>query len=67
MTHDQLALLKSFAARPVRNIQPSVQVIVDELRMAGYIACGADGWIATADGCNAIEQERANSLSRSRI
>jgi hypothetical protein len=64
VTHDQLALLKAFAARPVRNIQPSVKAMVDELRKAGYIVSGADGWIATADRCNAIEQERA---SRSRI
>jgi hypothetical protein len=67
MTHDQLALLKTFAARPARTIQPSVQALFDELRKAGYVACSTEGWIATADGCNAIEQERANSLARSRI
>lgn len=64
MTHDQLALLRSFAARPVRTIQPSVENLVKELNMAGYITRGEEGWIATPEGCNALEQQRHGSRNR---
>ena len=38
-----------------------LQIVVEDLRKAGYIVCNADGWIATAEGCNAIERQRARS------
>jgi hypothetical protein len=61
MTHDELAALRSFAARPVRAIPAGLQAVVEDLRKAGYIICDADGWIATAEGCNAIERQRGRS------
>jgi hypothetical protein len=61
MTHDQLAVLRSFAARPIRVIPPSLQSIAEDLRKVGYITCNSDGWIATAEGCNAIERQRARA------
>ena len=57
MTHDELAVLRSFAARPNRAIPPGLQAVVEDLRKAGYIICDADGWIATPEGCNAIEHD----------
>jgi hypothetical protein len=65
MTHDELAILRSLAARPSRKILPSLQTVVDDLQRAGYITCNSDGWIATAEGCNAIEREHA-ALSQPR-
>jgi hypothetical protein len=59
MTHDELAVLRSFAARPVHSIPTGLQTVVEDLRKAGYVVCNADGWIATAEGCNAIERQRA--------
>jgi hypothetical protein len=35
--------------------------VVEDLRKAGYIICNADGWIATAEGCNAIERQLGRS------
>jgi hypothetical protein len=61
MTHDELAVLRSFAARPVRAIPPGLQAVVEDLRRAGFIIRYEDGWIATAEGCNAIEWQRARS------
>jgi hypothetical protein len=61
-----LAVLRSFAARPSRAIPPGLQAIVDDLRKAGYITCNADGWIATAEGCNAIERQRGRSQGRNK-
>ena len=61
MTHDQLAVLRSFAARPIPVIPPSLQSIAEDLRKVGYITCNSDGWIATAEGCNAIERQRARA------
>jgi hypothetical protein len=61
MTHDELAVLRSFAARPVHSIPPGLQATVENLRQAGYIICNVDGWIATAEGCNAIERQRGRS------
>jgi hypothetical protein len=61
MTHDELAVLRSFAARPNRAIPPGLQAVVEDLRKAGYITCIAAGWIATAEGCDAIERQRGRS------
>ena len=58
ITHDELAVLRSFAARPVRAIPTGLQAVVEDLHKTGYIICNADGWIATAEGCNAIERQR---------
>ena len=63
MTHDELAVLRSFAARPNRAIPPGLQAVVEDLRRAGYITCNADGWMATAEGCEAIERQRGRSHS----
>jgi hypothetical protein len=61
MTHDELAVLKSFAARPIHAIPSGLQAVVEDLRKAGYISCNADGWMATAEGCKAIERLRVRS------
>ena len=61
MTHEELAVLRSFAARPIRVIPASLQTIVEDLRKVGYVTCNSDGWIATAEGCNAIERQRARA------
>jgi hypothetical protein len=61
MTHDELAVLKSFAARPIHAIPSGLQAVVEDLRKAGYIIYNPDGWIATAEGCNAIERQLGRS------
>jgi hypothetical protein len=61
MTYEMLALLRSLATRPSRNIAATVQPMADELLKAGYIANEGSGWAATAKGCNVIESARALS------
>jgi hypothetical protein len=59
MTYEKLALLRSLAARPSRNIAPSVQHLVDALSKEGYLTEDkASGWSATAEGCTEIERNR---------
>ena len=58
MREQNLALLRTLAIRPVRTIAPSLEPIVNALQSAGYISDSPDGWIATAEGCELIEQER---------
>ena len=62
MTYEMLALLRSLATRPSRNIAATVQPMADELLKAGYIANErGSGWAATAKGCHVIESARALS------
>ena len=52
MTYEKIALLRSLATRPCRDIAPTVQRMLDELLAAGYVAHdNASGWSATAAGC----------------
>jgi len=53
-----LALLKSLALRPTRNIAVNLAPIVSALEVAGYVTLGPEGWSATAVGCVTIEQSR---------
>jgi hypothetical protein len=67
MTHDELAILRSFAARPIHAVPPGLQAVVEDLRKAGYITCNSDGWIATPEGCNAIERQRGRTQGGNKI
>ena len=58
MPEQNLALLRTLAIRPARTIAPSLEPIVIDLQSAGYVTSSADGWIATAEGCELIEQKR---------
>jgi hypothetical protein len=58
MPEHHLALLKSLALQPTRSIARNLEEIVAALHTAGYVARGPDGWMATASGCAAIEQQR---------
>jgi hypothetical protein len=63
MTYEKLALLRSLAARPSRNIAPAVQPLVAELLNAGYVANDEEsGWTATAAGCNLVEGTRTSPV-----
>lgn len=63
MTYEKIALLRSLATRPCRDIAPTVQRMLDELLAAGYVAHdNASGWSATAAGCRAVESSRELSL-----
>ena len=63
MTYEKLALLRSLAAQPSRNIAPTVQPLVDELLEAGYVANdNASGWTATAAGCRIVESTRTSPV-----
>lgn len=59
MAEQNLAVLKSLAIRPVRDVAPGIKPVVIALQDAGYVSHGPDGWIATAEGCQLIERERA--------
>jgi hypothetical protein len=59
MPDEHMAVLKSLAIRPSPTIAPSIEPILSALLDAGYVTRGPDGWIATAQGCNAIEGKRA--------
>ena len=58
MPEQNLALLRTLAIRPVRTIASSLEPIVIALQSAGYVTYSPDGWIATAEGCELIEQKR---------
>jgi hypothetical protein len=58
MPERYLALLKSLALRPTRNIAVNLAPIVSALEAAGYVTLGPEGWSATAVGCMTIEQSR---------
>jgi hypothetical protein len=58
MPEQNLALLRTLAIHPVRTIASSLEPIVIALQSAGYVTYSPDGWIATAKGCELIEQKR---------
>ena len=65
MTYEKIALLRSLAVRPSREIAPAVQAMLDELFAAGYVVHDkASGWSATAAGCRAVEGARGAFSSR---
>jgi hypothetical protein len=60
MTYEMLALLRSLATRPSRNIAATVQPMAVELLKVGYIVNEVgSGWVATAEGCQLIESQRS--------
>jgi hypothetical protein len=61
---NNLAVLKSLAVRPSREIAPSVQPLVIALLEAGHVSYGPDGWTATAQGCHALEELMARCGAR---
>jgi hypothetical protein len=63
MTYEKLALLRSLATRPSRDIAPAVQPLVVELLNAGYVANDeASGWTTTAAGCALVEGTRTSPV-----
>jgi hypothetical protein len=60
--YEKLAVLRSLAIRPSREIAPCLQPMIDELLKAGYIINDKEsGWMATVEGCEFIERNRAVS------
>jgi hypothetical protein len=57
MSPEDFAVLKSLAIRPSQSIAPGLQPIVAELQKAGFITNDLSGWIATAKGCEVLQQE----------
>jgi hypothetical protein len=55
MNHDDYALLRTLAARPVTVLPPAFKLRMAALTAAGYAAHTQDGWVATAKGCSALE------------
>jgi hypothetical protein len=60
MSHVEMAFLKSLAFRPSRHVVSSLQPVLDVLVEAGYVCDSPSGWMATAQGCARIEQERTS-------
>ena len=60
MSHDDLALLRALAIRPIVNIPASCKGRIAALAHAGYVIQMPEGWIATALGCSAIEARRSS-------
>ena len=58
MSQDDLALLRALAARPITNVSPTSHPRLAALVQEGYVACTADGWLATALGCSVLEERR---------
>jgi hypothetical protein len=64
MRYEKLALLRSLAARPSRDIAPTVLPLVEELFNAGYVANDKEsGWTATAAGCDVVQSTSTPSGS----
>ena len=61
MTVEKLGLLRSLALRPSSQVAPPLLAILEDLCRDGYVVCGRDGWIATAEGCVRLERQRGNS------
>jgi hypothetical protein len=53
-----LSLLRALAIRPSANIAPCFQYLIATLEGQGYVIHGPSGWMATAEGCEALERER---------
>jgi hypothetical protein len=58
MSLDDLALMRTLAARPVSNVALAIQPRLAALVQEGYVARTADGWLATAKGCAVLEERR---------
>ena len=61
MSEQHLELLRSLALRPSLAIASNLKPLVTALRDAGYITCGPDGWIATAEGCRLVQRSHAQA------
>jgi hypothetical protein len=61
MSPEKLAVLRSLAMRPSPSLPASMLPIVVGLQQGGYAMEGPSGWIATAKGCEALEQQRIAS------
>jgi hypothetical protein len=59
MSHDDLALLRALATRPIVNVPASCKDRIAALAEAGYVTEMPEGWIATALGCSVIQERRA--------
>ena len=55
MNHDDYALLRTLAARPITVLLPAFEARMAMLVAAGYAAETNDGWVATPKGCSALE------------
>lgn len=64
MPEQLLSLLRSLIMRPNPTVAPNIKPLLIALRDSGYVTCGADGWIATAEGCELVENRRTVSLAR---
>lgn len=65
MQHDKLALLRTLALRPSREVPQSLLPVLEELVREGHVARedGA-GWMATAKGCGLLEDSRPPRMRR---
>jgi hypothetical protein len=64
MLHDKLALLRTLALRPSRDVVPSLRPLVEQLAAEGYVVRDSDaGWMTTVRGCNLIESSRPSGAS----
>ena len=61
MSPEKLAVLKSLAIRPSSSLAESVLPIAIRLQQGGFVTNSPTGWIATAKGCEILEQQRASS------
>lgn len=61
MTEDLLALLRSLASKPTREIAPTAKPQVIKLLDDGCVTYGPHGWIATPVGCAMLERMRSTS------
>ena len=61
MSSEKLALLKSLAIRSSSSLAEPVLPIVIGLQQGGLVTDSPTGWIATAKGCEVLEQQRASS------
>jgi hypothetical protein len=60
MSHEQIALLRTLAARPSRTIVPSLRPLLEVLSKEGLVFEDKEsGWCATAEGCDALERSRS--------
>jgi len=59
MSPEKLAVLKSLTIRPSSSLAESVLPIVIGLQQGGFVTDSPTGWVATAKGCEVLEQQRA--------
>jgi len=64
MYEQRLALLRSLTMRPSPTIASNIEPLLIALRDSGYVTCGADGWFATAEGCELVESRRTADKAR---